>query len=154
MFLKVGLSVICYLAFTLYTVPMYKNVRAYVDEKISSTTKTIVVGSTPITIEVADTPEKRIQGLSGREELRNNEGMFFIFEEIDFHGLWMKDMNFSIDIIWFDEYAEVVYIVQDIHPDTYPTVFKTPTKSKYVLEVPAGFVKREGIKLGDKIDLY
>lgn len=154
MFLKVGLSVFCYLAFTLYTVPMYKNVRAYVDEKMTSTTKTIVLGTTAITVDVADTLETRAQGLSGRKELKDHEGMFFIFEEVGLHGIWMKDMNFSIDIIWFDEYAEIIHIAQDIKPSTYPEVFTPPTKSKYVLEVPAGFVKQEGIKLGDKIDLY
>ncbi len=154
LFLKISLSVICYLAFTIYTVPMYKEIRTYVDEKINSNKKTLVIGSTHINVAIMNTPEKRTQGLSGKSHLDQDEGMFFMFDDIDSHNFWMKDMNFSIDIIWFNEYSEVIYIVESLGPETYPATFAPSTKSKYVLEVPAGFVKREGIKLGDKFDLY
>lgn len=152
--LKVVLSVACYLAFTLYTVPAYTHVRAYVDEKLFSDKRNIVVGETSILVDVVDTAEERKRGLSGRRELPENNGMFFIFQESSTHGFWMKDMNFAIDIIWFNEYGEAVYFVENIKPETYPTIFASPEESRYVLEVPAGFVEREGIKLGDKIDLY
>ena len=153
-FLKVTLSIICYLFFTLYTVPMYHNVRAYVDEKMFLTKRALVVGETNIIVDVVDTPESRQLGLSGRKNLEQGHGMLFVFQLSDMHGFWMKDMNFNIDIIWFNEYGEVSYYVENISPDTYPTVFAPPTKSLYVLEVPFGFVKEKGIKLGDKIDLY
>jgi uncharacterized membrane protein (UPF0127 family) len=133
---------------------MYKNVRAYVDEKMFSDKKSVVVGETTVVVDVVDTPEERERGLSGRIELLENEGMLFIFEKLDLHGFWMKDMNFSIDIIWFNEYAEAVHVLENISPNTYPTVFSPPVQAKYVLEVPAGFIKTHGIKLGDTIDLY
>jgi uncharacterized protein len=152
-FLKVFLSIICYLAFTLYTVPAYNNVRAYIDEKMVSSKKYIVVGESSIFVEIADTDEKRIKGLSGRKELARNSGMLFIFPKRDLHGIWMKDMNFSIDIIWFNEFGEIVHIVENATPESYPKTFTPPKKSQYVLEVRAGFVKREGLKLGDKVDL-
>lgn len=153
-FLKVSLSITCYLAFTIYTVPVYKNVRAHVEEKMNTKIQNIIIGETSLIVEIRDTPESRQRGLSGREPLRSHEGMLFVFEELGDHRFWMKDMKFSIDIIWLNEYGEVIHYAENISPDTYPTLFNSPQQSKYVLETQAGFVKKEAIKLYDKIDLY
>ncbi len=153
MSLKIALSIVCYILFTVYTVPIFNNVRAYTDERFAQR-RTIIVSDTPVLAEIADKPSRREKGLSGRKELESGQGMFFVFNTIDFHGIWMKDMFISIDIIWFNEYGEIVDFVENVSPETYPTVFKPKVKSKYVLEVPAGFIEKEGVKLGDKIDLY
>lgn len=152
--LKIVVSIICYLIFTLYTIPAFNNVRAYVDEKMFTDKRVIVVGETPVIVGVVDTQEAREKGLSGKSELAEGTGMLFIFEEIGMHAFWMKDMNFSIDIIWFNEYGEVIYFVENISPNTYPAKYTSTQESLYVLEVPAGFIKKQGIKIGDKIDLY
>jgi uncharacterized membrane protein (UPF0127 family) len=65
--------------------------------------KTVIVGSTAIKVTISDSDSERIKGLSGSKELEQNQGMFFIFDQEDFHGIWMKDMNYPIDIIWFDK---------------------------------------------------
>ena len=153
MSLKIVLSIACYLLFTIYTIPVFNNVKAYTEEKFAQK-RTLIVSDTPIVVEVVDRESKRIKGLSGRSELKSNEGMFFVFDRLDYHGIWMKDMLISIDIIWFNEYGEVVHVVENASPDTYPTVFKPTQKSKYVLEVSAGFIDKEGIKVGDTIDLF
>lgn len=152
--LKIILSIICYFAFTFYTVPLYHNVRAYVDEKLLTNKKTIVIAENLLSIEVVDTDEKRALGLSGRLELLPNTGMLFVFQEKDKHDFWMKDMNFDIDIIWFNEYGEVIYFIEKATPESYPELLGPDKGSMFVLEVPAGYVKSSGIKLGDKIDLY
>ncbi len=113
---------------------------------------TIRVGEETIMAEVADTPALQTQGLSGRTSLKEGEGMIFIFEEEGVHGMWMKDMLFSIDIIWAGTNGTVITIEENVSPDTYPEAFyaDTPT-ALYVLEVPAGFVSRTGVAVGDKI---
>ncbi|MEN9921393.1 MAG: hypothetical protein RLZZ517_371 [Candidatus Parcubacteria bacterium] len=150
---KVVLCILCYLAFTLYTVPAYHNIRAYADEKFASK-KSIIVGETPIIVEVLDEMKERERGLSNRPQLTEGTGVLFVFEEKGLHGFWMKDMSFSIDILWFNEYGELVYYIKNVSPDTYPVIFTPDEPAKYVIEVPAGFIKQEGIKIGDKIDLY
>lgn len=152
--LKVGLSIICYLAFTIYTVPAYTQVRAYVGEKMFTDKRAIVIGNTSLSVDVVDDAEERARGLSGRKELLPYTGMLFIFEEARTHGIWMKDMNFNIDVIWFNVYGEVVYFVEDLSPESYPTVLTPPLESLYILEVPSGFIKQNGIKVGDRIDFY
>ncbi len=152
--LKIGLAVLCYLAFAIYTVPAYKNIRVYADEKLISNKKYIIMGDSAVLVDVVKTEEERALGLSGKENLLDHTGMLFVFERPDKYGIWMKDMKFDIDIIWFNEYGEIIYFFENVTPASYPKTFTPPQDSLYILEVPAGFVKREGLKIGDKIDLY
>ena len=78
----------------------------------------------------------------------------FVFDQLDFHGIWMKDMKFPIDIIWLDDTQQVVTIKTYISPDSYPEVFRPTQESLYVLEVPAGFVKTAEIKIGDQLVVF
>jgi uncharacterized protein len=100
--------------------------------------------------EVVDTPKDRNTGLSGRESLAEGKGMLFIFEDVDTHSFWMPDMRFALDIIWLDENMKVVYIKENATPESYPELFIPSTPAKYVLEVPSGFSKEEGINVGDQ----
>ena len=38
--------------------------------------------------------------------------MLFIFETADFHGIWMKNCKFPIDILWLDEERKVVHVAE------------------------------------------
>ena len=109
-------------------------------------------GDIPVRVEVADTESKRIQGLSGRDEIGNhNAGMFFIFPKADYLGIWMKDMKFPIDIIWIDENLTVIGIEQDVSPNTYPRVFRPQNPAKYVLETEVHYADLVGIRVGQKV---
>ena len=102
--------------------------------------------------EVADDAEKRALGLSGRALLKDNQAKLFIFESEDHHGIWMKDMNFDIDIVWLDNNKQVVHIEKDVKPSSYPEVFYPKLKSKYVVELAAGAVSKNGLSIGDKFN--
>ncbi|RJR14028.1 DUF192 domain-containing protein [Candidatus Parcubacteria bacterium] len=115
--------------------------------------ETIQVGGKTIQVDVADSTEERERGLSGRTSLEKDQGMLFIFPENGQHSFWMKDMNFSIDIIWIAESGEIVHIEQDVAPESYPTIFTPQEESRYVLEVPAGFVGEHSIRVGDIVTL-
>jgi uncharacterized membrane protein (UPF0127 family) len=109
-----------------------------------------VIGETAISLDIADTEPTRIQGLSGRKSMPKNHAMLFVFDEISQHGIWMKDMNFALDIVWLNEYSEVIHIERNVTPETFPKTFGPQKQSKYVLEFNAGFTSRNGIKVGDK----
>lgn len=119
----------------------------------STVTKQAIVniGGQNLVAMVADSPIERARGLSGTNFLNNKNGMLFRFEEADEHGIWMKDMTIPIDIIWIDEQNRVVSIKENVSPDTYPTVFKPDAPAKYVLEVTAGYVATNKIKIGDTV---
>lgn len=134
-----------------YAPALYKKAYNFFVEYVTHK-KILVLAETSIRTEIVDTPAKRILGLSGRDSLSKGTGMLFVFETPDLHGFWMKDMNFPIDIIWFNEYSEVIHIVENASPESYPETFTPPSPSLYVLEVPAGFAQEHHIKLGDVID--
>lgn len=104
-------------------------------------------------LERAAMPEARQHGLSNREYLPRHEGMLFIFNEPGEHCFWMKDMKFSIDIIWLDQDKKVVDIKENVAPDTYPNSFCPTSLSKYVVEVNAGVTRQAGLGVGSAIDL-
>jgi uncharacterized membrane protein (UPF0127 family) len=111
------------------------------------------VGSAKIRIGIAQTEADRERGLSGRASLGADEGLFFIGDAPDYIGIWMKDMNFPIDVIWFDSDMKVIYIIPDMEPSSYPSVFYPKSLAKYVLEVNAGTVQNENIKIGQTAKL-
>lgn len=116
---------------------------------IASTT--ISIGHLDIKALVADTPELQVKGLGGRDSLPDDETMLFVFEDVGLHGIWMKDMKFSIDILWIDRNGRIISIEEGISPQTYPTIYMPVSPSKYVLEANDGFVKKNNLKIGDMV---
>jgi len=108
----------------------------------------LVSGTTQIAVSIADTTTEREQGLSGTAELPTGAGKLFVFEQPGTYGFWMKDMNYSIDIIWLDEYINIISITEYVSPETYPEVFYPNSPIVYALEVPAGFSTAKGLKRG------
>ena len=110
---------------------------------------------TRIKAEIVDTPQKRALGLMFRDELKENEGMLFIFERSDFHSFWMKNMKFSIDIIWLNRESQIVYIAAHVPPckeEPCPS-YQPYQKAIYVLELAAGMAEREELKIGSQINI-
>ncbi|HVV39009.1 MAG TPA: DUF192 domain-containing protein [Candidatus Paceibacterota bacterium] len=116
-------------------------------------TKQIKVGTTTIAAEVVDNQAAREKGLSGRTSLPEGSGMLFVFEHNGDWGIWMKDMQFPIDILFISETGQVVSINANVSPDTYPEAFYPPLAVRYVLELPAGYAKKQNITTQSRFDL-
>lgn len=113
----------------------------------------VIVGGDSIIVDIADTPEERARGLSGREAIGPNEGMLFIFDEPQTPQFSMRDMNFPIDIVWISEDLNIVAVTPAIAVGTYPDTFTPPGPVKYVLEVNSGLSAERGWLAGDKVEL-
>ena len=110
----------------------------------------VQLGDKTLHVEIADTAKKRTQGLSDREPLATDQGMLFIFLNDGRYSIWMKDMKFSLDIIWINRFGKVVHIEHGVHPNTYPgKTFISDEPARYVLEVLAGV--GEAVKVGDAV---
>lgn len=119
----------------------------------SSMVKTeLIVGGTKLQVEIADSAVEIEQGLSTREKLGKNEGMYFVLSKKQIVEFWMKEMRFPLDIIWIAEGKIVGFVENAPIPsgNTIPT-FTSPQPITHVLEVNAGFVKQRSIKKGDEI---
>lgn len=123
------------------------------NRKIAQVAPAAVINGQEFSLEIADTPATRAQGLSGRDSMSNRQGMLFVFDQPDAGCFWMKDMRFNLDIIWLDNSNKVIYMQQDLSPSTYPHDYCPGQNSQYVLEVNAGTAKSLNLKLSDKITL-
>lgn len=103
-----------------------------------------------IDIEVADNGPERQQGLMWRKSMPENEGMLFIFPEMDMQAFWMKNTIVPLDIIYVDNKKEIVKIYKNTTPYSEKSM-PSEKKAIYVVETVAGFCDKYGITEGDKI---
>lgn len=110
------------------------------------------IRNTCINTRVADTYEERERGLMSVERLPQDEGMLFVFDEEDIYIFWMKNTLIPLDMIWIDSAKRIVYIKEDAMPCYKSCESVVPSaKAKYALEVNAGFVLRNKIKVGERV---
>lgn len=115
----------------------------------------IVINGQTILAEIADTPEKIVQGLSGREKLPENSGMLFVFKQTGEYTFWMKEMRFALDFLFING-DTVVDLAENIPPPAggpgqEPKIINAAQPFDKVLEINAGQIKKLNIKIGDKI---
>jgi uncharacterized membrane protein (UPF0127 family) len=100
--------------------------------------------------EVMVSDEDRAMGLMFRSSLPLDRGMVFVFETADFHGIWMKNCKFPIDIVWLDEERRVVHVAEAVPPcraEPCP-VYNPMRRASYVIELNAGQARREKAVVG------
>ena len=107
---------------------------------------TIKIGEKTYKVQVARTPEERATGLSNVESLPKDEGMLFEYPDVQESVQYtMEDTSIPLDIIFIDEYGEV------IKKSSAKKFSKTPIEAEdvlYVLEVNIN----SGINIGDVIE--
>lgn len=130
------------------------------NKEIPKEKKNIVrVGNVEIEVEIAKTQEERKIGLAKYNDLPENRGMLFVFEEKDVKpSFWMKDVKFPIDIIWIDdgkviEITEKVPVLASSIPDYKIPKYSPKQTIDYVLEIKAEEAAKKGIKAGDDVQL-
>lgn len=94
-------------------------------------------------------------GLMFRKQT-NGLMMKFTFNSVERRGIWMPFMRFPIDIVYIDSKKRVADVVEHAAPMTLNPrtwkVFYPKRPAKYILELPAGAVKRAGLKIGDELE--
>ena len=108
---------------------------------------------TRILVELADTDEARARGLMFREQLATDRGMLFVFNEPAQWVFWMKNTKVALDILWINVEKRIVDIAEEVPGCIQePCTQYQPSKdATYVLEVPAGSVKRLKLARGMRL---
>ena len=104
-----------------------------------------------IDIEVADNDQKTAQGLMYRSSMPENAGMLFLMPREDIQGFWMRNTYIPLDMIFVNSNKQIV----TIHANTTPmneNSYISTAPALYVVEVNAGYCKKNNINEGDKID--
>jgi uncharacterized membrane protein (UPF0127 family) len=109
----------------------------------------VQLGNGTFTVRIAKTVQERDMGLSGIAHLNSNQALLMIFPSEAKWGIWMKDMKIPLDIVWLNQTKQVTYIVEDALPKDSTNIIFTPYQSSlYVIELTAGSVQKESIKVG------
>lgn len=111
------------------------------------------IGDVTVKASVAESWPDRIKGLSGTPYLPPDVVKLFIFDSLAYHSIWMKEMNYAIDIIWVDEKNTIVHIVKKATPESYPETFSPTVPALYVIETAAGFVDEHALTVGTLVTL-
>jgi len=106
---------------------------------------------------LAEKPKQWQKGLGGRADLGIYDGMLFIFPTSNNYTMVMRSMRFPLDIVWIQD---------DIVVDKRANIPTEPGRTeneliKYspnlpankVLELPAGFLEKNNINVGDRIEI-
>lgn len=102
------------------------------------------IGNKEYNVKVARSAEEKTKGLQGIKELAPNEGMLFIYDTPQTVGFWMKDTEIPLDIIFIDEYNEVLSIY---HGEPNSEDIAKEDNVKYVLEININ----SGVEEGDDV---
>jgi uncharacterized protein len=121
---------------------------------------TITVKDKTLSIEIADTEDKRSVGLGGRSALDENTGMLFTWNVTNIRPVfWMKDMLIPLDILWIKN-GRIVQIDENIDPPDPQTPdsdlqrFTPDIGVDFILEVNGGWSERNGIEVGDSVETF
>ena len=105
----------------------------------------ISINKKELIVDVALTEEEQEKGLQGVKELKDNEGLLFVFPEPQQVSFWMKDTDIPLDIIFINEDLEVISVAKG-EPNTEDAHVENDVA--FVLEVN----QNSGIKAGDELD--
>ena len=108
-------------------------------------------GDHAFTVEVVDTPETRAQGLMYRQELADDAGMLFDFQEERPVSFWMRNTFIPLDMLFIKADGTNLNIHVNARPhDTTSIPSEGPVQ--FVLEIPGGRSDELGIAAGDTVE--
>jgi len=121
---------------------------------------TIKIDNITLDVQIAETDAQRARGLMFQDSLPYDQGMIFVVDNPQVVPIWMLNMQFPLDIIWFDSDGNVVHIAKYVQPckSALETVTCTVDNgggklAKYVLETTAGFVNKYNITASSKLQI-
>ena len=107
-------------------------------------------GQARFTIEVADDPAERSQGLMMRESMPRSVGMLFVYDHPQRVAFWMRNTLIPLDMIFIDETGTVARIHENAIPLD-ETAIPGGDAIQFVLEINAGLSAQLGIEEGSQV---
>ena len=107
-------------------------------------------GSARFTVEVADDPAERAQGLMNRPSMPRSAGMLFLYDAPQRATFWMRNTLIPLDMIFMDETGTVTRIHENAVPLDETTIDGGPGVLA-VLEINGGLARAIGIAEGSEL---
>ncbi len=115
-------------------------------------TLTISIKGYTLTVELATTPAARSCGLSNRFKLPKNQGMLFVFPDLQQWTLWMKDTCIPLSVAFLDDSGQIVNL-QNMTPMQTEKIYYSSQPVRYALEVNKGWFDAHEIEIGDTVEM-
>ena len=149
--IKIGLGILILLIILNIIVLVFNSAKKPTLEYL---TANVIINNKLIKTELATTFSQQYLGLSNRQTLCADCGMLFVFSDFDEREFVMRDMNFPLDIIFISR-GKIINISENLKPEgSNPTyIYKSIAPADMVLEVPGGYAKKQGIKVGDLVSV-
>lgn len=130
--------VVCFVSLLLVLTPKQKKI--YINKNI-------------INVQIADTPLKISRGLMFQENLKENDGMLFVFDKESFQSFWMKNTLIPLDIIFIDKDYKIVDIKNNFEPckQSVCSSYISKKPAMYVVEVNANWCNKNQVQIGNKV---
>lgn len=107
-------------------------------------------GKATFTVDVADDPSERAEGLMFVESMPTLSGMLFVYEAPSAVSFWMKNTLIPLDMIFAGPEGAVVSVHENAIPGDL-TPIPGGDDIQFVLEINGGLSQRLGIGPGDTI---
>ena len=104
-------------------------------------------GERSFTIEIAEDTAERSAGLMYRQDMADDHGMLFVFEQTREVAFWMKNTPMPLDLVFVGQDGTISSIRQG-EPQS-QAVIGSGAPVRFVLELKAGTAARQGIEAGD-----
>lgn len=101
-------------------------------------------------VEIAKTSQEIEKGLMFRKSMNLNQGMLFIFPNVQQAGMWMKNTFIPLDMLFVDKDG----IIQKIQHQATPfsqKIIRTTMPVQFVIEINGGIAKQLDINVGDQV---
>ena len=107
------------------------------------------VGSQNVRADVAYTEAAREVGLMFRPKMGMQDGMLFVFPEIAYHAMWMRNTLIPLSVAYMNDRGVIVSIheMQALSE----AVHQAAGPARYALEMNAGWFRSNKINVGDTI---
>jgi uncharacterized membrane protein (UPF0127 family) len=109
-------------------------------------------GSVLLHAQLADTQQRRLQGLMGRRSLPADAGMVFLFFSPTHAPFYMKDTTIPLSIAFFDASGKIIEIDNMDPCRSAPCpLYRPPDPYRGALEVNQGAFARWHVTVGDRV---
>ena len=119
------------------------------DESGAEKLHTLTINSAKLKVEIARTPQEKMQGLMFRKSLPEAQGMLFIYEDSDIRSFWMKNTYIPLSLAYIDENCQILQLV-DMKPLEEKS-YLSAKPAQFVLEVNQGWFEKNNVKVGDTV---
>lgn len=104
-------------------------------------------------IKILTTQESKYLGFSNQARPCSDCGLLFVWPDLFRPTMVMREMRFPLDFIWLKD-KQIVQLLTGVPPDSGPNFIEYQSEQPVnaVLEMPAGFIRRHNLQIGQSLD--